>query len=290
MRKQLWIKHDLRSRNDGKMLWFLKRTGQEGYGTFWSTIEVLDYQNDNTLPLSGPEFEGTAESFFLTPERYKTIINFAIDAGLFVSDGTRFWQERLKRDSVEASTKLAEASRANSATKVLAGRIGGLSKSARKLGLKGEEIQGFISSKLAEASKASKRDKIDKIDSISTKVDIDPPTPLKPCLVLYGKNYLSMTTEQWAKLVEHFGEPLLRQELPEADEWISESDKASARKYRRPGYNHYLFFRSTWLRDKNIKNGSISNGHQRTLTKGAELQLRSFELVKKFEAEEKLAR
>lgn len=137
MRKEDWIKHDKRSRNDGKMRWFMKRTGQEGYGTFWSTVETLTYQRDLSLPLAGPEFEGVADDLFLTPERYKEIIQVAIQAGLFQTDGTRFWQDRLKRDEGYRRVE-GEASKASMSA---GGRVGGVLSGMKRRGATDEEIQ-----------------------------------------------------------------------------------------------------------------------------------------------------
>lgn len=74
-------------------------------------------------------------------------------------------------------------------------------------------------------------------------------------LIKYGK-FLSMEKSEMDKILKEFSEALVKQEIPECDEWIEKSDKPSARKYRKPNYNHYLFFRQTWLKNKSLKNNS----------------------------------
>lgn len=73
-----------------------------------------------------------------------------------------------------------------------------------------------------------------------------------PTLIQFGK-VLRMSQEQMDETIKLFGRALVDQEIPEADFWLENADTPNARKYRRPEHNHYLFFRSTWLRDKKIK-------------------------------------
>lgn len=80
-------------------------------------------------------------------------------------------------------------------------------------------------------------------------------------LTQFGPKFLRMTVEEMAKLVTDFGQPLIDQELREADEWIEKSQTPNGRKYRKPKHNHYLFFRG-WLKDKRLKNGH-ANGAPR---------------------------
>lgn len=58
-----------------------------------------------------------------------------------------------------------------------------------------------------------------------------------------------------------FGKPLVDQEIPEADIWLSRADTTTARKYRKPDFNHYNFFRVTWMPNKKL--AMSKNGHSK---------------------------
>lgn len=68
----------------------------------------------------------------------------------------------------------------------------------------------------------------------------------------YGDKYLQMTQAEWGELCNDFGEPLARQELKNADIWLDKAETPNARKFRKPGKNHYLFYRS-WLNRQSLK-------------------------------------
>lgn len=153
MRDELWIKHDARSRQDGKMAWFLKRTGQEGYGVFWSTIEILHYQNDHSIPLSGAEFDGLAEDLKLTPEKYLSILWAAKEAGLFKVEEGRLWQDRLKQEQAKRSKTKQNISELRRE----AGRKGGqASGNTRKKQAEGAQKDETFASNFASNSEPSK--------------------------------------------------------------------------------------------------------------------------------------
>ena len=70
-------------------------------------------------------------------------------------------------------------------------------------------------------------------------------------LTEFGK-VMRMEASEMDKLIAKFGQPLIQQELELADEWLSLADTPNARKYRKPGANHYLFF-SGWLSKKTLR-------------------------------------
>jgi hypothetical protein len=144
----MWIKHDMRSRTDGKMRWFIKRAGLEGYGAFWATIEVLHYQNNNELPLSGPEFEGIADDLTLDSKHYLEILELGVEAGLFSRNESHLWQPKLKRDEASRSL-LREASKASLSA---GGRLGGIVSGLKRRGANPEEIQSVIKAYRSQAS------------------------------------------------------------------------------------------------------------------------------------------
>lgn len=75
----------------------------------------------------------------------------------------------------------------------------------------------------------------------------------EPIVVLkqYGK-HLRMTEEEFGKLTGEFTQPLVEQELEPADLWVERTQSPQARRYRKPGHNHYLFFRG-WLQRSSLK-------------------------------------
>jgi len=104
-------------------------------------------------------------------------------------------------------------------------------------------------------------------------------------LTLFGK-FLSMEGVQMEKLINDFTHPLVQQELPAADEWLQLTETPSARKYRKPNYNHYLFFKS-WLSKSSLRNLFIRkdavhpSGYSESFVKNCEL-------IKRIEEEERL--
>lgn len=68
---------------------------------------------------------------------------------------------------------------------------------------------------------------------------------------------LRMKPSEMIELQAKFTPELVTQELPEADLWLQKAQTPSARKYRKPKHNHYLFMRTTWLKDKRL---SLPNG------------------------------
>lgn len=141
MRDELWMKHDARSREDGKMRWFLKRTHMEGYGFFWGIIEKLHYQNDHTIPLTGPEFEGIADDLFLTPERLFELCSLAHEAGLFKIENGVLWQKRLS----EEQAKRTEAQAKWTGSMQALGRRGGQASAAKRREAQIEQSSQVIS-------------------------------------------------------------------------------------------------------------------------------------------------
>jgi len=126
--------------------------------------------------------------------------------------------------------------------------------------LKGKERKG------KERKEKERKEKERKDHSLPSEIGTPDPEPKPPPepLTKYG-TILAMTETEMAKCVEKYGRALVDQEKPEADLWLQKAETPRARKYREPGYNHYLFFRTTWLADKRLKPPSTSGGYdQRT--------------------------
>lgn len=73
-------------------------------------------------------------------------------------------------------------------------------------------------------------------------------------LVQYGK-HLRMTAEEMAALILKHGKEVVDLESTSADTWIEKSQKRSATDYRKPTWNHFLFF-GGWLTRATPASGS----------------------------------
>lgn len=232
MRAEMWIKHDMRSRTDGKMRWFLKRTGLEGYGAFWATIEVLHYQNNNELPLSGPEFEGIADDLILDPKHYLEILELGVEAGLFSRNESHLWQPRMKRDE-GCRRVLQEASKASMSA---GGRVGGIISGLKRRGANPEEIQKVIEGYRSQASSLEALEGVEhrieenRIDiNKNNSILIRAPLSAKPPRVKKEtKNFapgINLTTEGHESIIQEFGQESFDYHLKVCSDWIAESGK-----------------------------------------------------------------
>lgn len=252
MRPENWIKWDLASREDPATRFFLSKFKDRAraYGFFLWIVEKLYVANDNTLGLEDPIFlEGFADEIGWQPGEVAQAIAWLIQAKLFFAEGDKFGSKRV--------TRAVQERRALSDRRAEAGRKGG--------------TNSVSSKQLLSKKKQSQADQI-RSDQIRSNNNT-PHTPLsggegahkRKCRgpdpeqsegeakVWNGLKYIRTTQAEYAKLVKLYGHELIRQEAPNADEWIAKADTPSARKYRRPDANHYLFLRVTWLAGKRLK-------------------------------------
>lgn len=97
----------------------------------------------------------------------------------------------------------------------------------------------------------------------------------KHSLIQYGKNCFRTTEANHEKLIEKFSRPLLDQELEFMDEWILLADTPTARKYRKPDHDHYLFA-CNWLKTKKLK---YTNGASQHVESGESKFMQSYRRV-----------
>jgi len=115
-----YFSHDANSRNDVKCVKLRREMGMEGYGIFWSIIEILREATDYQLQKSC--IDDIAFSLHVTPEKVTRIIT---DFELFETTDQLFWSPRLCSSMEEYNqlkTKLQEA-----------GQKGGYSKAKARL-------------------------------------------------------------------------------------------------------------------------------------------------------------
>ena len=90
-----YFSHDANARNDEKILMLRAEHGWEGYGLFWALIEMMFENNDTCLHHN--RVRGIAVSYNIDITVLQSVINTAINEGLFVTDGEKFWSESLRR-------------------------------------------------------------------------------------------------------------------------------------------------------------------------------------------------
>ena len=90
-----YFSHDCNARNDEKILMLRAEHGWEGYGLFWALVEMM-FENKETC-LHHTKIKGIAVSYNIDITLLQSVINTAVNEGLFVSDGEKFWSESLRR-------------------------------------------------------------------------------------------------------------------------------------------------------------------------------------------------
>lgn len=90
-----YFSHDSNARNDEKILMLRAEHGSEGYGIYWVLVEMM-FESSGTS-LHHNKVKGIAVSSNIDITVLEGVINTCITEELFVSDGTKFWSESLKR-------------------------------------------------------------------------------------------------------------------------------------------------------------------------------------------------
>ncbi len=90
-----YFSHDTNARNDEKILMLRAEHGWEGYGLFWALVEMM-FDNTTTC-IKHSRVRGIAVSYNIDITVLQSVIETAINEGLFVSNGETFWSESLRR-------------------------------------------------------------------------------------------------------------------------------------------------------------------------------------------------
>jgi hypothetical protein len=151
-----YFPHDSNAIHDEKSAFLLSKHGFVGYGIFWMFIEKMHETSDGNLKnalLEGVAFQANIDITKLT-----SIFNTCVNVGLFVTDGTNYWSERVKKNK-----EIMESKRNN---RSIAGKKGMASRyhsynnvittPNKQKEIKGKEIQGFEEFWLKYPYKANK--------------------------------------------------------------------------------------------------------------------------------------
>lgn len=260
------MKWPLDSRLNLKVGTYLRKHKLEGYGFFVVMTEELHRADNEKLVVGDTQLY--AEVCMISEETAEQYLGDLIRLGIFETDSERkyFWSSQVREDVKDREKRREKKSKQNSANAISGwhGRRNDDSQNASAMQNDANECESVRSD--AKASDAmqnhannARGDKNREEESrLEKSKEEELPLAAPSTLTRYGMHYLSMNVDDFNKLVAKFGEPLIRQELLEADDWIARSDTPNGRKYRKPNYNHYLFFNS-WLKDKRLK-GTLDRG------------------------------
>lgn len=269
--KIAYFPHDCNASGDYRIAALEAECGIAGYAVFFKAIEILH---------STPKGEMEFETFILAVQAMvrdasvdvRAIAQRSLDLGLFVkkkrSKKFVLTSERVQKNFSEIWAK---------------------SEKARASALRGAELRrNLTSDRSADAqpthsersaiklkSKSKLKSKL-KLNISKSEAASQPQVEvIKPSLIQYGKNCFRTTEENHEKLIEKFSRPLLDQELEFMDEWLLLADTPSARKYRKPDHDHYLFA-CNWLKTKKLK---YTNGAAQHAEPGESKFMQSFRRV-----------
>ena len=108
-----YFSHDANAHNDEKCLYIISRFGMAGYGLYWCFIEAMHEQADGRLTVK--LIEGLSQSFHVDKDLLLQFYNEAITIGLFVTDGKKYWSQRVLRNKDEFEEKRWKKSEAGKA-------------------------------------------------------------------------------------------------------------------------------------------------------------------------------
>jgi hypothetical protein len=98
-----YFPHDSNAHGDEKIKVILAKYGMIGYGLYWIFIESMHEQTDGKLTCA--LVEGVAFGYNVDITELKQFYNDAIAIGLFVTDGEKYWSERVLRNKHEFDEK-----------------------------------------------------------------------------------------------------------------------------------------------------------------------------------------
>ena len=103
-----YFPHDSNARNDEKCMYIIGKYGMAGYGLYWIFVECMHEQADGKLTCA--LLDGFAVRFNTDITLLKQFYSDAISTGLFVTDGTKYWSERVLRNKLEFEEKRSKKS------------------------------------------------------------------------------------------------------------------------------------------------------------------------------------
>lgn len=99
MNKDYYFQHDYNPTTDAKIQAMLSVYGDWGYGLFWRLIEMMHREGDHSILMKRYVFTSFAQHKSTSVEQVEKFVNDCVNEfELFVSDGSKFWSERVNRN------------------------------------------------------------------------------------------------------------------------------------------------------------------------------------------------
>jgi hypothetical protein len=98
-----YFSHDFNANSDEKLLYLRSKFGMEGYGLYWYFIEKMHEANDSKLTCC--LLDGIAFNLCYDPVKLKEFYNECIDLELFMTDGLKYWSDRVIRNKEQFDEK-----------------------------------------------------------------------------------------------------------------------------------------------------------------------------------------
>ena len=235
-----YFSHDSNARNDEKILMLMAEHGLEGYGAYWVLVEMMFESADTCL--RHDKVKGIAFANSIAMAKLQEIIDTAITEELFVSDGTVFWSESLRRRKGrynDLKEKRAEA-----------GRIG----AAKRWENHGKHGKAMAKPKQTESTPIAKNSKGKESKGKETKV--------KESKINYAE-FVSLTEEEHQKLIDKHGEQKTKRMIEVLDNYKG----ANGKKYK-SDYRAIL----SWVIDRVEKEKPQSRGDPNKINKKTDFQ------------------
>lgn len=105
-----YFPHDANAHNDEKLLHIISKFGLSGYGLYWCWIEAMHECSDGKLTCK--LIEGLTMRFKVDAELLLQFYNEAITIHLFITDGTKYWSQRVLRNKDEYAAMYEKKSKA----------------------------------------------------------------------------------------------------------------------------------------------------------------------------------
>jgi hypothetical protein len=106
----LYFPHDYNAMGDEKCSYIITKYGMQGFGLFWAFIEKMHQQSDGKLTCK--LIDGLSSTFSTDITTLKQFYNDAIDCGLFITDGIKYWSERALRNKQDLEDSRVQRSKA----------------------------------------------------------------------------------------------------------------------------------------------------------------------------------
>ena len=95
MKDAYYFSHDSNAKDDERCEYLIAKYGLTAYGVYWVIIEKMHEQSDGKLNC---KFIDTITKYNIDITLLKQIYNDAIEIGLFITDGEKYWSDRVLRN------------------------------------------------------------------------------------------------------------------------------------------------------------------------------------------------